>query len=96
MLKQKKKIMSTYSLYELTGWTGSVLLVTAYALNMFNKMRADSFNYFILNIFGSGFLLANTIYHRAVPSSVVNAIWIFFALFALSKIKHSEKKRIPS
>ncbi len=69
---------------DIIGWIGSFLVVVAYALNMFNKMDARSVPYYIMNITGSGCLIVNTIYHQAIPSAVVNIVWILLAIIALA------------
>lgn len=69
------------------GWIGSVMVVLAYALNMYKKMASDAVAYYALNIAGSVCLVINTIYHHAIPSAVVNVIWVFIALLALLRKK---------
>jgi len=63
------------------------MIVAAYALNMNKRMAADSVSYYLLNIIGSACLIVNTIYHHAIPSAVVNVIWIFIAVMSLIKKK---------
>lgn len=70
-------------LIDSVGWVGSVMVVLAYALNMYKKMASDSVVYYLLNIVGSACLIVNTIYHHAIPSAVVNIIWVIIALIAL-------------
>ena len=72
---------------ETIGWIGSVAIVLAYALNMFKKLSSDSAVYYILNIGGSVCLVVNTLYHHAIPSAVVNVIWILIALIAIFRRK---------
>jgi hypothetical protein len=72
---------------DIIGWTGSVMVVLAYALNMYKRMASDSVAYYGLNIAGSACLIVNTIYHHAIPSAVVNIIWVFIALLALVRRK---------
>lgn len=72
---------------DIIGWTGSVMVVLAYALNMYKRMASDSVAYYGLNIAGSACLIVNTIYHHAIPSAVVNVIWVFIALLALVRRK---------
>ncbi|MBS1664807.1 MAG: hypothetical protein JST68_27420 [Bacteroidetes bacterium] len=69
------------------GWIGSIMVVLAYALNMYGKMASDSVVYYVLNIAGSACLIVNTIYHHAIPSAVVNVIWVVIALVALVRKK---------
>ena len=72
-------------LIDVIGWLGSVMVVMAYAMNMYKKMAPDSREYYLLNIGGSACLVLNTIYHHAIPSAVVNIIWVFIALIAVFK-----------
>lgn len=62
------------------GWIGSILVVLAYGLNMYKKLSSDSSGYYLLNIIGSIGLATNTYYHHAIPSCLVNIIWIAIAL----------------
>ena len=70
---------------DIVGWSGSVLGVAAYALNIYGKLSSSSIMYYALNIAGSSGLMIHTIYHHALPSMVVNIVWIFIAMVALSK-----------
>lgn len=72
---------------DLIGWIGSVMVVLAYGLNIWNKLASDSVPYFLLNIVGSGCLIVNTIFHHAIPSAVVNIIWVGIAVVALCRKK---------
>lgn len=58
------------------------MLLTAYAMVSFKKLRADSGYYQLLNAIGSCCLIVNTVYYRAYPSAFVNVIWILIAILA--------------
>ena len=79
--------MGIKMIIDIIGWIGSGMVIIAYALNMYKKLPADSLNYYLLNIIGSAFLIVNTIYHHAIPSAVVNIVWILIAGTALFKMK---------
>jgi hypothetical protein len=70
---------------DIIGWLGSLLVVFAYAMNIAKRMDAGSLSYILLNIAGSACLIANTIYHNAIPSAAVNIVWIAIAILALIK-----------
>ncbi|GGB21047.1 CBU_0592 family membrane protein [Puia dinghuensis] len=70
---------------DIVGWFGSILVVAAYALNIYGKLSSASTPYYVLNIAGSTALIINTLYHHAIPSMVVNVVWIGIALVALFK-----------
>lgn len=68
------------------GWIGALQILTAYALISLKKVEGDSLVYQLLNIFGSILLVINTYYWNALPSTLVNAIWLIIALFAVFSI----------
>ena len=70
-------------LFDSIGWLGAFLLLLTYALVSFKKLAADSLAYQGLNVVASILLAINTIYHRAFPSSFVNIVWTFIAVFAI-------------
>ncbi len=72
---------------EILGWIGSVLVIFAYALNINKTLSSDDIKYYLMNIIGSAFLIINTMYHHAIPSAMVNIIWVLIAIIALVKKK---------
>ena len=68
---------------DIIGWLGSILVVAAYALNIYGKLSSESTPYYALNISGSAGLIVNTLYHHAIPPMVVNVVWIGIALVAI-------------
>jgi len=70
-------------LFDLLGWIGAFLLLLAYGLVSFKKLAADSLAYQGMNVVASILLAINTLYHRAFPSSFVNIVWTFIAIFAI-------------
>ena len=68
---------------EILGWMGSVMVILAYALNIYKRLTSDSVLYYFLNIAGSSLLIINTLYHHAIPSMTVNCVWILIAIVAI-------------
>jgi phosphoglycerol transferase MdoB-like AlkP superfamily enzyme len=71
---------------DIVGWIAAVELITAYALISYKKVDADSALFQWLNLTGSIFLIVNTYYYHAYPSTIVNVFWLFIAFFALIRI----------
>jgi hypothetical protein len=69
--------------FDSLGWIGALLLLLAYALVSFKRLAADSLVYQGMNVAASILLAINTLYHRAYPSSFVNIVWAFIAVFAI-------------
>ena len=76
--------MNNHVWFDAIGWTGAALLLVAYAMVSSKKLEVDSTAYQLLNIIGSVFLVANTIFYRAYPSSFVNVIWAGIAIFSIA------------
>lgn len=77
---------------EIMGWVASVLIVGSYALNITGRLSATSKVYVIANIIGGIFFVANTYYHKAYPSMLVNVIWVIIAIYMISKKKNDNTK----
>jgi hypothetical protein len=83
--------MNNYLWFDAIGWAGAAFLLVAYAMISAKKLDADSTAYQLLNIIGSLFLVANTIFYRAYPSSFVNVIWAGIAVVSIAA-----RKRVSS
>ncbi len=74
-------------LIDIVGWVGAVALLMAYTFVSTRRMEGDSASYQLLNLGGSAFLMVNSFFYGAYPSSIVNIVWISIALFTLFKKK---------
>jgi hypothetical protein len=77
----------TNTLIDIIGWIGAVALLMAYIFVSTRRMEGDSASYQLLNLGGSAFLMVNSFFYGAYPSSIVNIVWISIALFALFRKK---------
>ena len=73
--------MST--LWEVIGWTCTVLLVGAYALVATRKLDARSPTYHVLNLIGAIGLAAYSLYKVAWPQFALNLFWGAVALIGI-------------
>ncbi|MBB3839408.1 hypothetical protein FHS57_003414 [Runella defluvii] len=77
--------MTERLIIDILGWIGSVLVVGAYALNISGKLQATTKAYLWANLVGSAFLIVNTLTYGAIPSAMVNIIWVGIALWGMFK-----------
>ena len=70
---------------DVIGWIGSLEVVLAYFLISYQKVDARSVLYQVLNLTGAIFLIINTIYYGAYPSTFINLVWVGIAGAALVK-----------
>jgi hypothetical protein len=68
---------------ELAGWAGALAVLLAYGLVSAGRVSSRSRRYQLLNIGGAVGLVINSSWNGAIPSAVVNLIWIGIGVYAL-------------
>ena len=76
---------------DILGWTGSVLLLTAYGLNSFQRIKSNSLLYLVLNLISGIFLAIYAYYYTAFAATFINVVWILIAIPALYKYFYAKK-----
>lgn len=74
---------------EAAGWTGAVLILLAYLMLSAGRMSGQSRVYQGMNIVGAAGFALNGWWHRALPSTVLNLIWMGIGAVTLWKITRS-------
>ena len=69
---------------ELVGWAGALAVLLAYGLVSAERVTSRSWSYQLLNIGGAIGLVINSSWNGAIPSAVVNLIWIGIGVYALT------------
>ena len=69
---------------ELVGWAGALAVLLAYGLVSTERVTSRSPTYQLLNIGGAIGLVVNSTWNGAIPSAVVNLIWIGIGVYALT------------
>ncbi len=72
---------------EFIGWMGAGCLLVGFALNLFQKIHAESNAYLLLNLIGSLLLLYNAYMNGAFPFVAVNFVWVVFSAFKLIQMR---------
>ena len=73
-------------LVEAAGWTGALLILGAYGLLTAGRLQAQSVAYQALNVIGAAGFIVNGWWHGALPSAVLNVIWMLIGGVALWRI----------
>jgi hypothetical protein len=71
---------------EVVGWAGAVLILLAYLLITAGKLTGQSATYQWMNVFGAAGFIVNGWWHGALPSAVLNVIWMLIGGVALWRI----------
>jgi hypothetical protein len=69
---------------EVIGWVGALAVLVAYGLVSTERVTSRSATYQLLNIGGAIGLVINSSWNGAVPSAVVNLVWIGIGVYALA------------
>jgi hypothetical protein len=68
------------------GWAGALLILLAYLLVSAGKLTGQSPAYQWMNIVGAAGFVVNGWWHRAIPSTALNVVWMGIGAAALWKI----------
>jgi hypothetical protein len=71
---------------EVVGWIGAILILTGYGLLSAGKLDGKSPLYQWLNVTGALGFIANSAWHSAWPSAILNVIWVGIGIVALVRI----------
>ncbi len=70
-------------LVEVIGWSGAVLIVTAYAQAARGRWPATGRHSAVVNVIAGVCLVINGAYHGAYPSVGLNSVWAVIGVLAL-------------
>ena len=71
---------------EVAGWTGAGLILLGYLLISAGKLTGQSPAYQWMNIVGAAGFVINGWWHRAIPSTALNVVWMGIGVVALWRI----------
>jgi hypothetical protein len=77
--------------YDILGWIGSILVLVAFGLNSYEKVKADSWSYILLNLGGGILLIIYSTYKGAYANTFINVAWVIVALTTTLKILVKKK-----
>ena len=73
-------------LVEIAGWAGASLILGAYLLLSMQKVTGQSKLYQGMNIVGAAGFIVNGFWHGAVPSAVLNVVWMLIGIVTLLRV----------
>ena len=71
---------------EIVGWAGASLILLAYILVTTGKLTGGSPAFQWMNLLGAAGFIVNGWWHGALPSTVLNVIWLLIAAVALWRL----------
>ena len=71
---------------EAAGWAGAGMILLAYLLLSAGKLTGQSLAYQWMNVVGAAGFIVNGWWHGALPSAVLNVIWMLIGTIAVWRI----------
>lgn len=71
---------------EVAGWAGAFLILLAYLLLSAGRLTGQSLVYQAMNVAGAAGFIINGWWHGALPSAVLNVIWMLIGTIALIRL----------
>jgi hypothetical protein len=71
---------------EVAGWVGAALILLAYLLLSADKLSGRSLIYQGMNVVGAAGFVINGWSHGALPSAVLNILWLLIGVLASWRI----------
>jgi hypothetical protein len=73
-------------LVEIAGWGGAALILLAYLLLSAGRLTGQSIVYQGMNVVGAAGFVINGWWHGALPSAVLNILWLLIGAIASWRI----------
>jgi hypothetical protein len=87
---RQRMLQPMAALIEVVGWLGALAVLAAYGLVSTERVSSRSWSYQLLNITGAVGLVVNSSWNGAIPSAVVNLIWIGIGVYALASTRRQQ------
>lgn len=85
-----------FNLIDWIGFTGVLMILFAYFLNIIGILKTSQLMYILLNLFGAGLACLASILINYIPFIILEAIWSIVSIFALMRylIKRKQVQRL--
>jgi len=78
-------------LIDIIGWIGSIMVIAAYGLNSYQKIKSNSLVFLLLNLVGGIFLIIYSVYYTAYANTFINVVWVIIAVPAIIQLIRKKK-----
>jgi hypothetical protein len=83
--------MENLTWFDLVGFIGVLLIITAYLLLQLDKLPSSSPTYSLLNVVGALLIIVSLIFKFNLSAFIVEAFWLLISLFGLTKSLRSRR-----
>jgi len=79
------------ALVAIVGWSAAALILASYVLLSLDRISSHSIAYQAMNVVGAAGFIVNSGYNGAMPSAVLNIVWMGIGLYAISRLLRLRK-----
>ena len=76
---------------EVAGWAGAGLILGGYLLLSIGRVTGQSLLYQGMNVIGAAGFIVNGWWHGAIPSAVLNVVWMLIGAGTLWRIRSKRR-----
>lgn len=80
---------------EVAGWIGALAILVSYLLVSAGRLSGQSARFQLMNMVGAIGFIINSAWHGALPSTVLNIIWLGIALATLFHFRTKRRGETP-
>jgi len=81
-----------YSVYDIIGNLGVILIVGSYLLLQINRITSTSLSYSIMNLLGASFVLLSLIQNFNLSAFIIELFWIGISLIGIVNYLRRKKE----
>lgn len=67
------------------------MVIAAYGLNSYQKIKSNSLVFLLLNLVGGIFLIIYSVYYTAYANTFINVVWVIIAVPAIIQLIRKKK-----
>lgn len=79
-------------LVETAGWIGAALILGSYILVSLGRLEGRSRTFQWMNVAGAAGFIVNSGWHGAIPSTVLNIVWLGVGLATLWTLRRARSR----
>ena len=83
----------TYSIYDMLGNIGVLLIILTYFLLQIRKLSSESLLYSALNVLGASLIIVSLLFDFNLSAFIVESFWVIISLIGIGKVYLHRKEK---
>ncbi len=83
----------TYSIYDVLGNIGVVLIIFTYFLLQIRKLSSEGLSYSVLNALGASLIIVSLLFDFNLSAFILESFWVMISLIGIGKVYLHRKEK---